>query len=186
MLFFLDDWLFLNRLKIKFLCAGKVIYLVIIRKIFSEGWLLAGLLLFLSNPFDQGLVNEGVRSSVFFHLGVVLIGLKRLLGVADVDEAALLYIASAFLNLEAIIADIAKGKSFGMILREVSLIDLISVIGGIVWLVCEEVGTGQIDVIIGKLASLKLDGGINLVAAHIFRFILIVDIELVILFFPCL
>jgi ATP/ADP translocase len=94
--------------------------------------------------------------------------LQRLFGLADIDEV-ILDVAS-LLNLEAIIADIAEGQVFGVILLllEVVLGGLISIIRRVILLICHDVDRGHIDVVIRELSRLKFYGGVDVIIAKIF------------------
>lgn len=99
-------------------------------------------------------------------------------GIADVDKIAGLDVAIAFLDLESIVPDIPKGQIFVMILRVVGLVSII----GVVILFIIEVGIRQPGIIIAELACLKLKSSVDVVIAHIFGLVVVVDIVLLVLF----
>lgn len=71
-----------------------------------------------------------------------------------------------------------------MVCLQVGLVGLIPIVGYIILFVCYQIGIGKIDKIIGKLASFVLDSGVDFLIDNIFRFIVVVDIVLLIFLVP--
>ena len=59
----------------------------------------------------------------------------------------------------------------------------IAIVAGIVLFVTHEVGTWKVGIVIGEFVSLKLKCGVDFAMVDIFRFVLIVCIVFLILFF---
>ena len=179
-------WLFLNGLEVQFLSAGKIVILIIARYDLGSG--LLALFLLLSDALNERLVYpiHGVHHLLLvagvvglLELAVGLAGLG-LLGVADVAEIGGLDVAAGLFDLEAVVPHVPEGQIFVMVLRVVGLVSLI----GVVILLLIEVGGRHRDIIIGELASLKLQSSVDVVIAEVLGLVVVVHIVLLVFLLP--